>query len=100
MSVDRSTPPREVNFAPVAKFRHIPTRVPSLLDFLSMPDPADLFKKIGPDDFKGVHSTSTKMLLAMSATGKHVYGGTVAPGVKAQRRAANRRARAARKASR
>ena len=42
----------------------------------------------------------TAFLLAMSATGKHVYGGTVPPAVVARRRASNKAARQARRAGR
>lgn len=42
----------------------------------------------------------TGMLSAMGATGKHVYGGSVPDHVKARRRAANKRARIARRAGR
>lgn len=45
-------------------------------------------------------STGTKMLLALARTGKHVYAGTVPPHVIAKRRAANKRARIARRAAR
>lgn len=43
---------------------------------------------------------STRMLLAMSRLGKPVYGGTVPAPVVARRRAANKAARKARRASR
>lgn len=55
---------------------------------------------VGPDDIAKATSPSTKMLLALSATGKHLYQGTVPAAVIARRRAANRRARTARKAAR
>lgn len=42
----------------------------------------------------------TRMLVALAHTGKHVYLGTVPAAVKAKRRAANRRARVARRAAR
>lgn len=57
-------------------------------------------KAVGPDDFAKAKSPATKMLLALAATGKHVYEGTVPAAVIARRRAANKRARAARKAAR
>ena len=55
-----------------------------------------------PDDFlPGVSQpASTPMLLALNATGKHVYAGTVSPATKARRRAAGKAAKAARKAGR
>lgn len=40
------------------------------------------------------------LLLALNRTGKHIYEGTVPAAVKAKRRAAGKRAKAARKASR
>ena len=43
---------------------------------------------------------STQMLVALAATGKHIYPGTVPGHVKAHRRAVNKRARAARRAHR
>lgn len=55
---------------------------------------------VGPEDIAKAESPSTKMLLAMAATGKHIYGGTVPAAVVARRRARNKRARAARKAAR
>ncbi len=48
----------------------------------------------GPDPY------ARAILAGLNATGRHVYGGTVPAAVKARRRAANRRARAARRASR
>lgn len=45
-------------------------------------------------------SNSTKMLLAMNHTGKHVYQGTVPLAVKQRRRAKNKVARASRRAGR
>lgn len=55
---------------------------------------------VGPEDVAKASSPSTKMLLALAATGKHIYGGTVAAATVARRRAANKRARVARKAGR
>lgn len=55
---------------------------------------------VGPDDIAKADSPSTKMLLALSATGKHVYQGTVPAAVKARRRAKNKVARRARRAAR
>jgi hypothetical protein len=43
---------------------------------------------------------TTQMLLAISATGKHLYQGTVPAHVKARRRAANKVARRARRPAR
>lgn len=51
------------------------------------------------DDDPGFRD-STRMLLAMARTGRHIYSGTVPPTVVARRRAANKRARAARRAAR
>lgn len=55
---------------------------------------------VGPEDIAKASSTSTQMLLALAATGKHVYGGTVPAAVVARRRTANKRARVARRAGR
>ena len=55
---------------------------------------------VGADDIARAESASTKMLLALSATGRHIYGGTVTTAEKARRRAKNKRARAARKVGR
>lgn len=55
---------------------------------------------VKPLDVSGAESQSTKMLLALAATGKHIYEGTVAPAVKDARRRANKAARAARRISR
>lgn len=43
---------------------------------------------------------STQMLAAIAATGRHLYQGTVDPATKARRRAKNKAARRARRASR
>lgn len=51
-------------------------------------------------DITEAQRTSTKMLLALPATGRHVYQGTVPPQVKARRRTQNRAARVARRAGR
>lgn len=51
----------------------------------------DIAKATGP---------GTKMLLAMAATGRHIYEGTVSPAAIASRRAKNKAARAARRAHR
>lgn len=55
---------------------------------------------IKPEEIQHAERASTKMLMAMAATGRHVYGGTVSGAVKAQRRARGKRARAARRAAR
>lgn len=55
---------------------------------------------VGPDDIAKASSPSTKMALALAATGKQVYEGTVPAAVVARRRAANKRARIARRAGR
>jgi hypothetical protein len=55
---------------------------------------------ISPDEIAKAESPSTKMALALAATGKRVYEGTVPAAVKARRRAANKRAKTARKAAR
>ena len=52
------------------------------------------------DELTTAGRASTQMLLAISMTGKHLYQGTVPGHVKARRRAANKRARAARRAHR
>lgn len=41
-----------------------------------------------------------RILFALNALGKHIYAGTVPDHVKAQRRATNKRAKAARKVNR
>lgn len=55
---------------------------------------------VGPDDIAKADSPSTKMVLALAATGKQVYAGTVPAAVVARRRAANKVARVARRAGR
>lgn len=55
---------------------------------------------VGPDDIAKADSPSTKMALALAATGKQVYAGTVPAAVTARRRAANKVARVARRAGR
>lgn len=49
---------------------------------------------------RGEFRASTRMLLAMARTGRPIYAGTVPAAVVARRRAANKRARAARRAAR
>lgn len=55
---------------------------------------------IAPDDIAKATSPSTKMALALAATGKHVYEGTVPAAVKTERRRKNKAARRARRAGR
>ena len=55
---------------------------------------------VGPEDIARAGSPSTKMALALAATGKHVYEGTVPAAVKARRRAKNKVARRARRVRR
>lgn len=55
---------------------------------------------VGAEDLARASSSSTKMALALAATGKQVYEGTVPAAVIARRRAANKRARIARRAAR
>lgn len=55
---------------------------------------------VGADDIAKATSPSTKMALALAATGRRVYEGTVPASVVARRRAKNRRARVARRAAR
>ena len=55
---------------------------------------------VTPEDISKANSPSTKMALALAATGKHVYEGTVSGAVRATRRAKNKAARRARRASR
>lgn len=55
---------------------------------------------VGPDDIAKADSPSTKMALALAATGKRVYEGTVPAAVVARRRAKNKAARLARRAAR
>ena len=55
---------------------------------------------VTPDDIAKANSPSTKMALALAATGKRVYEGTVPGAVKAKRRAKNKAARRARRAAR
>lgn len=52
------------------------------------------------EDIAKADSPTTKMLLAMAATGKRVYEGTVAPATIARRRAKNKASRRARRANR
>lgn len=55
---------------------------------------------ISPDDIAHANRPSTQMLLAIGATGKHLYGGTVDPVTVAARRRRNKAARAARRVHR
>lgn len=55
---------------------------------------------ISPDEIAKASSPSTKMALALAATGKQVYTGTVSAATKAKRRAKNKVARASRRANR
>jgi len=59
-----------------------------------------LSENVTPLDVSKAESPSTKMLLALAATGKHIYEGTVSPAVKDVRRRANKASRAARRVSR
>jgi len=61
--------------------------------------PAPITLKVTPEDVDRV-TQPTRMLLAIAATGKHLYEGTVPAAVKARRRAANKTARKARRATR
>jgi hypothetical protein len=62
--------------------------------------PAPAVTTITPDEIAHANRPSTQMLLAMGALGKPMYGGTVDPVTKGRRRAANKRARIARRAGR
>jgi len=55
---------------------------------------------ISAEEIAHANRPSTQMLMAISATGKHLYQGTVPAHIKARRRAANKAARIARKANR
>lgn len=55
---------------------------------------------VEPLDFSGTRSNSTRMLLALTWLGKHVYEGTVGPAVKDRRRRKNKAARQARRVHR
>jgi hypothetical protein len=55
---------------------------------------------VGVEDIAKASSPSTKMALALAATGKRVYEGTVPAAVVARRRAKNKAARKARRAAR
>ena len=55
---------------------------------------------INPDDIAKATSPSTKMALALAATGRRVYEGTVPAVTVAKRRAKNKAARVARRAGR
>ena len=52
---------------------------------------------VGAEDIAKADSPSTKMALALAATGKRVYEGTVPAAVVARRRAKNKAARKARR---
>lgn len=52
------------------------------------------------EDIAKAQSSSTKMLLALGATGKHIYQGTVPAAEKARRRAKNKVARITRRINR
>lgn len=56
--------------------------------------------KIAALEVTEAQRTSTKMLLALARTGKHVYQGTVPGAVKSRRRAASKQARVARRIGR
>lgn len=55
---------------------------------------------VGADDIAKASSPSTKMALALAATGKKVYEGTVSTSTIATRRRKNKAARMARRANR
>jgi hypothetical protein len=55
---------------------------------------------VGAEDIAKAESPSTKMALALAATGRKVYEGTVPDSVIARRRAKNKAARAARRSNR
>lgn len=55
---------------------------------------------VGAEDIAKADSASTKMALALAATGKRVYEGTVPAATVARRRAKNKAARKARRAGR
>ena len=55
---------------------------------------------VTPEDVRNANRPSTQMLLAISATGKHLYQGTVSGAVKERRRRRNKAARAARRENR
>jgi hypothetical protein len=55
---------------------------------------------VGPDDIAKANSPATKMALALAATGKRVYEGTVPAATVAKRRAKNKAARKARRVTR
>lgn len=55
---------------------------------------------VDADDIAKASSPSTKMALALAATGRRVYEGTVPAATVAQRRAKNKAARKARRANR
>lgn len=55
---------------------------------------------VGAEDIAKAEGNSTKMLLALAASGKHIYQGTVSVAEKARRRRRNKAARHARRAVR
>lgn len=55
---------------------------------------------VGAEDISKATSPSTKMALALAATGKHVYAGTVAKATILNRRRKNKAARLARRSAR
>jgi hypothetical protein len=57
-------------------------------------------ESVGADDIAKASSPSTKMALALAATGRRVYENTVPAAVIARRRAKNKAARKARRAAR
>jgi len=65
----------------------------------AVPVPAPITLKVTPEDVERV-TQPTRMLLAIAATGKHLYQGTVPAHVKAKRRAANKASHRARRAGR
>lgn len=64
-----------------------------------IPAPAPVVT-VTPEEIANANRPSTQMLLALTATRRHVYGGTVPAAVKAARRRRNKAARAARRAAR
>jgi len=74
-----------------------PTVIPDQIPGRLLPAPIAL--KVTPEDVDRV-AQPTRMLLAIAATGKHMYEGTAPPAVKARRRAANKAARKARRVTR
>ncbi|GAB3863291.1 hypothetical protein GCM10028801_30570 [Nocardioides maradonensis] len=62
--------------------------------------PTPRVNTLSPEDIAIAERPSTRMLLAIADTGKHLYQGTVPAHVKAKRRARNKVARLSRKANR